>query len=360
MKHASHSVLSLYSQCPRRYKVERVEKRKAPDSKPLKVGSATHAAIAAYIRHLEVEGLQTDVTWAAQAIEAARVAMDKEGRKLTAEEWDEVAGILDTFISAHMFEPSQIAEIEKKEEIHLDGLTFWAVIDLLEVEDGEPRVRDWKTNWNVASQAEVEKDPQLARYAWAVSKLYGYDEVRCDLEFVRYGTVRSVVMGPEQIAKAEAGILEGVKAIEADTDFTPTPGSHCTWCAWADECTAVSGDATEDPLQLAAEILVLERQVRERKDKLATWCTENGPVVVGGEIFGYLPSKDGGWTVTDKPAFADVLVSHGLPPYDYFSVNGTKLKSLRTAKKWAAVLADVEPLLEREVKTTFTHRKAEE
>jgi len=358
LKHASYSALNLFEQCPRRYKIERVDKHKSPDSKPLRVGSAVHAGIAAYIRHLQAENLQTDITWSDWAIEAAAAVMKKEHRILDADEWEEVGAIFQTFISSHLFNPAQIAEVEKREEIPLGDLTFWAVIDLLEVEDGQARVRDWKTNWNVMSKAEVEKDFQLRCYAWAVHKLYGYDEVECTLEFVRHGAFRTAFIGPDEIVLTEARIKVAIESIEAETEWAPTPGSHCSYCPWSGECP-VGGDESEDPEALAGLILVLETRIKEAQAKLKTYCNEHGPVMVGGEVFGYLPPKDGGWQVANKAAFADVLVSHGLPPWDYFNVSSTKLKSIRTAKKWAHVMADVEPLLEKDISTKFGHRKAE-
>jgi len=354
MNHASYSALNLFEQCPLRFKIERVEKRKAPDAPPLRIGSAVHAAIAAYIRHLQEENLQTDFTWAAIALVEADAVMSEEGRILSADEWEEVTSIFNGFVSSHMFDPSCIAEVEKREKIPLGGLTFWAVIDLLEAEEGEAKLWDWKSSWRVPSQAEVSKDFQLRVYAWAVHKLYGYDEVRCALDFVRHGAIREIVIGPEEIAATEERILGAIQAIEAETEWAPTPGSHCTYCPWASECPATAG---EDPEELAGRILVLEAQLREAQAKLKAYCNEHGPVIVGGEIFGYLPPKDGGWTITDKPAFASALDSHGLDPWDYFNVNSTKLKSIRTAKKWRHVLADVEPLLEQDISTKFTHRK---
>ncbi|MCK9601494.1 MAG: PD-(D/E)XK nuclease family protein, partial [Sphaerochaeta sp.] len=354
LEHASYSALNLFEQCPLRFKIERVEKRKAPDAPPLRIGSAVHAAIAAYIRHLQEENLQTDFTWAAIALVEADAVMSEEGRILSADEWEEVTSIFNGFVSSHMFDPSCVAEVEKREKIPLDGLTFWTVIDLLEVEDGQAKLWDWKSSWKVLSQAEVARDFQLRVYAWAVHKLYGYDEVRCALDFVRHGAIREVVIGPEEIAATEERILKSIAAIEAETEWTPTPGSHCSWCPWAGECPLMEG---EDPEELAGRILVLEGQLREAQAKLKEYCNEHGPVTVGGETFGYLPPKDGGYTITDKPAFAAALDSHGLDPWDYFNVNSTKLKSIRTAKKWRHVLADVEPLLEQDISTKFTHRK---
>lgn len=352
MKHASYSALNLYEQCPRRYKIERVEKRRAPDAKPLRVGSAVHAGIAAYIRHLQEDNLQTDITWADAALIEADAAMSEEGRKLTEDEWEEVGQIFQSFISSHMFDPSCIAEVEKREEIPLDGISFWAVIDLLEVEEDQAKLRDWKSSWKVPSQAEVDRDFQLRVYAWAVHKLYGYDEVRCDLEFVRHGAVRSVLIGPEEIEKTEKRILEGIEKIRAEKDWAPTPGSHCTYCPWSGECEAADSDG-EDPEALAGRILVLEAQLKEAQGKLKEYCVENGPVVVGGEQFSYFDSH--GLRATDVIAISRFMEMRRLDPADYFSINNKKLQSLMRDKAFAA---EIKPYTEETISTSFRHKKA--
>lgn len=355
MKHASHSSLSLYDRCPRWYKIERVEKRKAPPGASLKKGSAVHAGAAAYIRHLQAEGLQTDITWQGKALDAAREKMKSEGIRLAQEEWNEVKEVLDTFISSHVFEPSQIAEVEKMERIPLDGgIQFWGVIDLLEVRDGLAAVTDFKTDFRVRSQAEVERDPQLARYAWMVARLYGYEEVACRLDFVRYGAVREVTFGPAEISKVEPGILEAVEAIEADEEWNPTPGSHCSWCPWAEECTALSDLPVQPPRtdeeaeRLGGEILVLEKRLKDRKAALSEWTAKNGSVVVGGQEFGHFESRS---LKPDPAAFIELL---GNDTYQYVSIDGRKLGKLLKDKDLGP---HIEAISKESVSTSFKHKK---
>lgn len=361
----SYSKLSLYGQCPLRYKWHYIDGRKEPPSRALKIGSAVHAAIAAYDKHLVSERLPTDVTYAPLALAAAWEELAKEGRRLSEDEKDEVEEVFLTFVDSHILEPESVVSIEEMEEVERDGFVFCGVLDLLSLRDGIPVVRDYKTDHQVRSPAAVAHDPQLATYAVLVHWAHGYEEVLCELDFVRHRTVRRTQYDLPGIKKAEAWLLGQIEALEAERDWSPTPGSHCAWCSWADECPAISDRplrlvTAEDAERLASEILVLEKQIKNRQNLLRDWCAVEGPVEVGGEVFGYLPSKDGGWTVTDKPGYAGILDSHGLDPWEYFNVNTTKLRSIRTAKKWAHVLADVEPLLERDNKTTFCHRKAED
>jgi CRISPR/Cas system-associated exonuclease Cas4 (RecB family) len=362
MKHYSHSKLEKYSQCPRRFKIEALDKRKAPDAPPLLIGSAVHAAIAAYDQHLTDCRLPTDVTYEETAIDAAHAKMAEEGKALDPEEWEQVIDVFARFVESHILDPESVVSIEKMERLNVNGLTWWGVMDLLQSKDGTAIITDYKSNWKVWTRSECEKQMQTRIYAWMANKLYGFDRFTSRLDFVRHGVIHEVELDMADVAAADKYIMERVATIEADSEFKAVPGSHCSWCAWSSECPAVSdlpvlvkdaGDAE----RLAAEILVLEAQTKERKAALSSWCVTNGNVVVGGEVFGHLPSKDGGWSVSDKEAFSDRLRTHGLDPWEYLSVNGTKLKSLRTAKKYAPVMADIEDLLERDIKTTFTHRK---
>jgi hypothetical protein len=359
VKNASHSAISTYEECPLKYKIERVDKRKAEPSPAMKKGSAFHAGGAAYIRHLQAEGLQTDVTWIDEAMAAARAKMKEEGHRLNTEEWAEVEEILNTFISSHVFEPAAIAEVEEMKRIPLDGGTqFWGVIDLLEAKNGRAEITDWKTDQRIRSQAEVEKDDQLGRYAWMTARLYGYEEVLCRLDFVRFGAVREAVFGPAEIAKAEAGVLNAIDAIAAETEWPATPGSQCSWCAWAEECQAISDlqisiTTAEDAERVAGEVLVLEKQLKDRKAALKGWTSVEGALVVGGQQFSHFESR--GFKATDIIAISRFMEMRDLDPADYFSINNKKLQPLMKDEVFAA---NIEPHLEETVSTSFRHKKA--
>lgn len=356
----SYSALDLYEKCPRRYRIERVERRKAAPGPALLVGSAVHAAIAAYIRHLRDEGLATDVTWAPQALEEAEKTL--KGRKPDGGIWEEVEGMFRTFVDSHAFDPSRIAEVEKMERISLeDGTQFWGVIDLLEVrEDGLAVVTDWKTDWAVRSQSEVERDFQLRTYAWMVARLYGYEEVVCRLDFVRHGAVREVLLGPEDVARTERRIIRTIKHIRAEKEWSPSPGTHCSWCPWSDDCPAVSDlpaqiYSLEDARRVAGEILVLEKQIRDRKEALKAWTAVEGPIIVGGQEFGHHESRS--LRITNIPAFVQLMEGAGKDPYGLLSVDGRKI-SPYLRDPW--MKERLEEISEEIVTTRFGSRKARE
>lgn len=359
---ASYSALSLYESCPRRYRIERVEKRAAPESPALLLGSAVHAAIAAYLRHLQGENLATDITWAPQAIRAAEEALAVDGRTLGGGLREEAEEIFRAFVGSHAFDPADIAEVELSERIDLpDGVQFFGVIDLLEVRDGLAVVTDWKTDWAVRGQAEVERDFQLRTYAWMMSRLYGYEEVVCRLDFVRHpGAVREAFFGPEDIAKTEERILRTIEAIQAEKEWRPSPGAHCSWCPWSEDCPAMSDlpveiASVEDAERVAGEILVLEKQLKDRKEALKAWTAVEGPITVGGQEFGHHESRS--LRVTDIPAFIRFMEEAGGDPYGLLSVDGRKLSPyLRDAQ----MRERLEEISEEVVTTRFGARKAKE
>jgi CRISPR/Cas system-associated exonuclease Cas4 (RecB family) len=358
----SYSALSLYESCPRRYLLERVEQRAAPESPALLLGSAVHAAIAAYLKHLRDEGLATDITWAAQAMKAAEEALAGNGRILGGDLREEAEEIFRTFVGSHAFDPADIAEVELSEKVDLpDGVQFFGVIDLLEVRDGLAVVTDWKTDWAVRGQAEVERDFQLRAYAWMVSKLYGYEEVVCRLDFVRHpGAVREALFGPEDMARTEERILRTVESLQTDKEWRPSPGSHCSWCPWSEDCPAVSDlpvsiTTSEDAKRIAGEILVLEKQLKDRKEALKAWTAVEGTVTVGGQEFGHHESRS--LRVTDIPAFIALLEEAGKDPYGLLSVDGRKLSPyLRDSY----IRERLEEISEEVVSTRFGARKAKE
>jgi len=364
MDHYSYSKLSLYDNCSRQYKLRYLEKREEPPSRPLKIGGAVHEAIAAYDRHLVAERVKTDVTWATVALaEAKKNLEDPKQRggptKLNFDEWDEVTDIFMGFVDSHILEPENVAAIEEMHKIIQDGYTFWAKIDLMEILTGFPRITDYKTNHRIMSDAEISSDFQLGTYAWMIHTLSGYKEIYCQLDFVRHRTTKGVRFDLEAIKKVEKRITGLIETMRAEKAWKPAPGSHCSWCAWAADCPAISDlpveppQTEEDAGKLGGEILVLEKQLKDRKEVLNKWTAKNGFLEVGGQAFGHFESR--GYK-PDVPAFIDLMREVGQDPYPYINVDGRKLSSLMRDEQMAA---EIELISQESVSTSFRHKKAE-
>jgi len=364
VEHYSYSRLNLYDNCPRSYKLKYLEKREEPPSRPLRIGSAVHETIAAYDKHLVSERVQTDITWAPRALEEAKKALANPKRrggptKLASDEWAEVEDIFTAFVDSHILDPEHVAAIEEMHRISMDGYTFWAMIDLMEISGGGPRITDYKTDRHVRSDAEVKNDFQLGTYAWAIHTLSGYEEVYCQLDFVRYRTTKGVLFDLEAIKKVEKRVFDLIEAIRAEKEWAPTPGSHCSWCPWSEECPAVSDlpvkvTTPEDAERVAGEVLVLEKQLKDRKAALKDWTAVGGALVVGGQEFGHFESRS---LKPDVPAFIELMDDIGKDPYAYINVDGRKLKPLLKDEQ---MRTEIEAISTESVSTSFRSRKARE
>lgn len=327
MARYSYSKLNRYEQCPLSYKRYYIEKRAEIKSDAAAKGSFVHAAIAAYDRHLVEAGLATDITWAPEAILAAYGAMNGEGIRLAAAAAAEAEEIFRRFVDSHILNPESVAAIEEGFEFDFEAGRFKTIIDLLCIEEGTPIIRDYKTNLSITSQAEVEKDFQLGVYAWSVWKVWGYEGVRAMLDFVRFGATREVSYDLEALHKIEGNIIRLVATIEADRKFKPTPGAHCSWCSWSEECPAISNmpvvvTCAQDAHRVASELALLRKQVKDREDALRPWCNLEGSVTAGGLTWAFWPEPK---TVWDVREFLAVM---GDPGWDYIRVSGTEAKKL--------------------------------
>lgn len=349
-KHYSYSRLDLYNSCPLAYKRRYIEKRPEQRSAALLIGSAFHAAAAAYVGHLVGNRLSTDITY--DALPEARAAMEGEGKVLTPDEWAEVAELAAHFADSFMLEPERYIEHEKMQKINCLDYTWWGVMDLLETYTPDTcLITDFKSDRALRSQADVERDFQLRVYAWMAHVLYHYDKVIARLWFARFGVVREVEFGLDEIEQAGQEIAAAVAAIEADHAFTPTPGSHCSWCSWSEDCPAISSEpllarSLPEAHRLAGEVLVLEKQIDERKKLLNKWCALNGPLEINGQCFAHHESR--------SPKVTDIRRFLALVPdaADYLNVDGRKLPGL--VKK---MNGELEGILSENVSTSFKHKK---
>lgn len=360
----STSKLDLEDACPAAYKFKYLDKSPEIPTIPLIIGRAAHAAAARYVKHLLQNNLQTDVT-AMPAIVAAAAA--EEG--IPGQAMSDLAAIMETFAESHVFYPARIVGVEERlpegfnppdtwPDPNLpNGHTFVGVIDLLEAEDNVAVITDYKTEWSIRSQSEVEKDPQLRRYCWLVHEAYPqFEHFKVRLDFIRHGVIREAEFDLAEVERTGEEILARVERILKTKEFPARPGVGCGWCSYSERCPArkmPAGDImAKTNEELAGEILLLEKQLADRKEILANRLVTQGPLVLNGVEFGhhFTESKRFG----DARAFMEVLQEAGKDPWDFLSVDTTKGKKLLRDEKLAPKL---EALLIDASYTRFGHRK---
>lgn len=219
---------------------------------------------------------------------------------------------------------------------------------------GLATVLDWKTGRRTFKH---DDNHQLGLYAWAVSRMYGVDQVNARLVFLRDGLVSpddpEVLYGPDEIEAARRWALDLAEQAEKkilalsmggtpDDLFPAVPGSACRWCSWAAECQgheveAVPNGQASIPVpttiaeaqRLAAEVLRLEATLDAMKDALKEYVQIQGPVVVGDQEWAMRPSVSWNFGPQQKARMAEDMLAGGLNPWEYFTVGSAQLKKLK-------------------------------
>lgn len=350
----SHSRFEDYT-CPHRYKLRRIDKVPEAVSPVLYKGRLAHAVILAYTRHLLQTGQATDVT----AIDdIARSVFFGEKHGLVMEDYAEILELARLHAESFVLPPSIVAAEEIWGIPVSERDVMLLVLDQLVIDGTEAIVTDYKTDWHLRSQREVERDVQLRYYAWATLQMFPQiEQVRCVMRFVRHQRDREVVYTPDDVAGVGDEIRAQIDRITSDTTFAPQPGAACQRCGYWSLCPAaprfhdiVRIAHPSDAERVAGEIAVLERQIEVRKEALREWTAVAGPVVVNGIEWGHIRSEAVG--VDDVREFVARLGDAAL---GYLSVDARKLRAMPEEER-----ALIEDLLVDRSRTSFRQRRHKE
>jgi len=311
----SFSRIDLYQKCPHAFKVVYLNKIPRAKSEALEIGTTLHSLVADYLNRLIVIGHPTDWEW-------AKGATPKTGLADVEAIWQQ---FYETFT---MPQGLDAPGVERKLafdrnwqpcEFFADEAYFRMVIDFHFRQDNLGVIVDWKTNRDVPTS--VEKDLQLLAYGWGLKQAIYPDveEVLLRLHFLRYSREREILLTPEDLNTVPEMLQAHIETIEADTTFTPTPGSFCGYCGVTAHCPVtadalvpveVQAPVTREQAEKAASLLLtLQRMEKELAAKLKEWVKEYGPVQVGDMVYG--PTKTTSYDLNPQ-AVVELLLEAGL------------------------------------------------
>jgi putative RecB family exonuclease len=119
------------------------------------------------------------------------------------------------------------------------------VIDrLVRARDGALEIHDYKTGRRVPSQEDLDRDRQLALYEIGVrAALREEGEVRLVWHYLFPNQVRSSRRTPEQLAELRGETCAAIDRIRAETGWEARPGKLCAWCEYRTLCPAFASAA---------------------------------------------------------------------------------------------------------------------
>lgn len=254
----SHSKLSAFESCPRKYKFKYIDKIKVEgyDTIEAFLGSRVHEALERLYRDVLMTRIPTeqdtlrffDDGWERNwhsGVEIVRKEYSAEdyrnlGRSCLRSfyeryhpfDQDRTLG-LEESITFPLIEPP--GRGEKTSPVYIRGY-----IDRLALTpEGAIEIQDYKTSRHLPSQIDLGADRQLALYQIAVKKRFPEaKKIRLVWHYLVYDQKLVSTRTSEDLEVLKRETLELINEIESQTDFAPTESALCNWCEYIDICPA--------------------------------------------------------------------------------------------------------------------------
>ncbi|MEY3361316.1 MAG: RecB family exonuclease [Ilumatobacteraceae bacterium] len=247
-KPLNHSVSSCseYERCPRRFEYGYVQRlpqdRHVPAS--WRYGTVVHAALeAAYKQVVMGKPLDATVPTAQAALERAWAKEEMPDDRAWIERAEQVVA------DAIEQDPIGVHEILGVEQFFKSGmgvgLRFAGYADLvLRRDERTVEIVDHKVTTYARTEEQLHDDRQLNLYGYFALEQYPWAErVVVTHHYPPLRRTVSAELSPDTMRDVVASLVAIARTAEADTEYAPTPGSHCDNCPWADRCEAAPASA---------------------------------------------------------------------------------------------------------------------
>lgn len=360
----SHSRLSAFEECPRKFFYRYVAKVKVEREDTIEtfLGTLVHDALEKLYRdrmfgkNLSVDELveHFNSDWQQRfhdGVAIVRQEYSAEDYRRSGEE------CLRRYHVRHApFDESTTLALEQRVTIDLDGTGGYRLqgfIDrLIRRSNGSVEIHDYKTNVKLPSQAEKDQDRQLALYQIGVQQCWpDVNEVELIWHFLRHDvTIRSTRTPAEldQLRKDTIYLIDDIESRRCETDFLPRESGLCGWCPFQKMCPArkhrfetaslpANRFLDEPGVALVDRHSSLTAKIAELKGEIAGLDEQRDEIVEALLAFG---EREGVTTVVGSSREARVteLVQIVLPrktaePKEYAELD----RCLRAGEAWHAV-----------------------
>ena len=245
----SHSRLSCFEQCPRRFRYRYLDKLPVTaESIEAFVGKRVHAVLQRlyeFVSEGRIPPLPRVLdrfrrSWEEQ-YDPARVRIVRTGGAV--EEYQRVGErCLQNFYRRHYpFDRDETLGIETHLRFSLDPggrYRLQGFVDrLCRAPDGALEIRDYKTGRWVPRQEALDRDRQLALYQLGLGTRFGgASPVRLVWEYLQRNQLRVSTRSPEQLETLRQDTMALIDRVEVERDFAARPGALCAWCEFRELC----------------------------------------------------------------------------------------------------------------------------
>ncbi|MFQ5417641.1 MAG: RecB family exonuclease [Myxococcota bacterium] len=260
----SHSRLSSFEDCPKKYEFRYVQKiRRDTESIEGFVGKRVHEVLERLYRATAIGHVPT----LAQVIHRYGALFDEhhdpERVKIVREETpveeykaNGERGLSNYYRRHYPFDADETLGLEERVAFALDGSSRYRMQGFVDrisrARDGAIEIHDYKTGRWVPDQKKIDQDRQLALYQIGVTEKYGNEQpVRLVWHYVVRDQMRTSTRTPEQLDALRTDTASLIDRVRAATSFPPVKGKLCSWCEFRDICPAFAGESADDGAERA-------------------------------------------------------------------------------------------------------------
>jgi putative RecB family exonuclease len=247
----SHSRLSSFENCPRKFQYRYVWKLPA-ESESIEgfVGKRVHDVLERLHRAAEDGRVPSlpKVLWRFQqlfdeAYDAHKVRIVREGMPLSFYRELGEHCIANYYHDHYPFDRDRTLALEERVTLELDGSGRYRLQGFIDriarAPDGAIEIQDYKTSARIPSQAQVDTDRQLALYQIGVGARFGEGRpVRLVWHYLRKGRKLVSTRTPTQLRALCDETRTLIDRIRDERVFAPKPSPLCGWCEYREGCPA--------------------------------------------------------------------------------------------------------------------------
>jgi putative RecB family exonuclease len=258
----SHSRLSSFEDCPKKFHFRYVERIPAPsESIEGFVGKRVHEVLERLYRAAAEDRVPSLArvlhrynALFDEAYDPERVRIVRSGTEIDFyREYGERC--LSNYYRGHYpFDADETLGLEERIQFSLNGESDYRILGfidrLVRARDGAIEIHDFKTSRRIPRQERLDGDRQLALYQMGVAERFDADApIRLVWHYLHQGAVRTSARAAGALEALRVSTIALIDRIRATRDFPPKTGPLCDWCEYRDRCPAFAPQSapTDDP-----------------------------------------------------------------------------------------------------------------
>lgn len=244
----SHSRLSCYEQCPRKYQYRYIDDIEIEEMQGIEAFTGTLVHLS--LQHLHEEAAAGNVLTAKELVEhfeslwkerydGTCVKIVKRGMTCSDYRMEARTGLQAYHRRYHPFDDGAVVGMEHEIRFTVGGKhRFVGYIDMLRSRgDGVYEVHDFKTGRRLPSPADLRADRQLALYEIGVRQNFpDAREVRLKWHYLAHDKELTSSRTPEELRSLEERVTDLIERIESACSYPCRTGPLCRWCEYAEIC----------------------------------------------------------------------------------------------------------------------------